>query len=254
MTLHISKFGQGKPLVLIHGFAFSSQVFSNLVASLSHKYTCYLVDLPGFGQSNYKPYTLESIVNDLAIQLPKKVDLLGWSLGATIGLAYASKNKTRVGKLILVASNPKFLQSTENNVWPGMERDEFTKFKNLCYQDLTKALNSFIVLQFAKNNINRIEFKKIKKIVNSKSITYSAAINGLDILAYSDLREMYKELMVPSLSIYGNCDQLVPIDLINKMAVIKQKNSNIEVIDGAAHVPFISHYNEFKLKVDNFLC
>ncbi len=43
--------GEGKPLIILHGWGSSSNVMMPLAQQLGKKRTCYLVDFPGFGRS-----------------------------------------------------------------------------------------------------------------------------------------------------------------------------------------------------------
>ncbi len=61
--LHYEKYGAGKPLILVHGFAGSTYTWRELIPLLSEHYTLYAVDLPGFGLSDKSPeanYKLQS--------------------------------------------------------------------------------------------------------------------------------------------------------------------------------------------------
>ncbi len=44
-------FGEGSPLVLVHGTPFSSYVWRTIARELAHRHTVYLYDLLGYGQS-----------------------------------------------------------------------------------------------------------------------------------------------------------------------------------------------------------
>ncbi len=60
--------GQGYPLVLFHGWGFDHRIWADLAPLLSACYTVYLVDLPGFGQTNFMEWA--EFKHVLLMQLP----------------------------------------------------------------------------------------------------------------------------------------------------------------------------------------
>ena len=97
------------PIIFIHGYSFSADVWEKVLARLPNKYTAYAYDLRGFGDS-FKPdkgHTFSDYVEDLAQfmdakQISKSV-LVGHSLGAIFLQDFAVAYPERV--LALVLSN-----------------------------------------------------------------------------------------------------------------------------------------------------
>ncbi|EDP74585.1 alpha/beta hydrolase [Hydrogenivirga sp. 128-5-R1-1] len=86
--------------VFIHGWAFSSRVFNRCRG--------IKVELPGHGR-NTEPYkNLESVVESLALSLPGRHDIVGWSLGGTLALMLAMKYPAKVNRLFLIGTSPYF--------------------------------------------------------------------------------------------------------------------------------------------------
>jgi pimeloyl-ACP methyl ester carboxylesterase len=122
--LHYEISGQGKTVVLLHGFMASSRYWHRVVAMLSKRYRVVAIDLLGFGDSP-KPgcsrydYTahIESIDATLtAIGIRQRFVLVGHSMGALIALRYARLHAERVSRLVL-ANMPIYLtkqQAKEN--------------------------------------------------------------------------------------------------------------------------------------------
>jgi pimeloyl-ACP methyl ester carboxylesterase len=50
-TVHWDRFGDGTPLVLLHGTPFSSYVWRHAVRALGDRYTVHVWDMPGYGAS-----------------------------------------------------------------------------------------------------------------------------------------------------------------------------------------------------------
>jgi haloalkane dehalogenase len=102
-------FGTGPPLVLLHGFPFSSLTYRHLVRHLQHHFTCYAVDTPGAGVSEWSEKydfhfrsqadTLRQFVDAIEGQ---SYSILGHDSGATLARLLALRDPGRVGRLILI--------------------------------------------------------------------------------------------------------------------------------------------------------
>lgn len=251
LPLHIKKIGQGAPMCLLHGFGFNHTAFKSLVERLSDKYQFYLVDLPGFGQSVYAPYTLDSLMKALHQQLPSGTHWLGWSLGGTIALAYANQYPKAVKKLMLVATNPCFVSGCE---WPSMDERIFNEFVTLCETALPKALKHFLALQFPAAKIDKSLYLLLKKQINASNLTTKSAINALMILQNSDFRDIYAQLTCPVLTLLGGTDQLIPRQLYECLSNGHHDNKKVMLFEKSAHIPFLTEETRFITLMDDFLC
>jgi pimeloyl-ACP methyl ester carboxylesterase len=122
-TIHYTKQGTGKPLILVHGFAGSTYTWRDLIPLLADYYTVYAYDVLGFGLSD-KPsdgdYGMKSHGDSLigfmdALNLPSAT-LIGHSMGGVI-IGYAAlASPSRVDKLVMIEpgfytdKTPAFLQ------------------------------------------------------------------------------------------------------------------------------------------------
>jgi pimeloyl-[acyl-carrier protein] methyl ester esterase len=102
--------GQRPVLVLLHGWAMSSAVWTCLLPALAEHYRLELIDLPGHGRNaGLAMEGIEGCVDYLDRILPESAHLLGWSLGGLIALRFAQRLPDRVAGLSLVASSPCFV-------------------------------------------------------------------------------------------------------------------------------------------------
>lgn len=108
ITLNYRTSGNGPtPIIFLHGYSFSADVWEKVLAKLPGKYTAYAYDLRGFGDSS-KPdsgYAFSDYVEDLAqfmdaMKIPKAV-LVGHSLSAIFLQDFGVKYPDRVLALIL---------------------------------------------------------------------------------------------------------------------------------------------------------
>jgi pimeloyl-ACP methyl ester carboxylesterase len=108
--IHYFTAGQGDPLVVLHGGGGDARTWLNNIAALSEKYTVYVPDLPGYGESQplngyYYIPELSEFVDSFSDNLGlDNFHLVGHSLGGGIALNYALESPHRIRKLVLVSS------------------------------------------------------------------------------------------------------------------------------------------------------
>ena len=99
--------GQGRPLVLVHGFGGELNGWRPLVSSLGLGRPVLAVDLPGHGQSAALAPSLDTyadaVAEALAAEGVTEADLVGHSLGAAIAATLAGRAALEVRSLLLLA-------------------------------------------------------------------------------------------------------------------------------------------------------
>lgn len=109
MQMYYTKVGQGEPIVFLHGWGCDGSIFLPIVQHV-RSHSCYLVDLPGFGNSPMPP-TEGWNVTDYAMALYSLIDslnlspvtIVGHSFGCRVAMVFAAMYPQCVGKLLLVA-------------------------------------------------------------------------------------------------------------------------------------------------------
>ena len=102
--------GQGKPLLLLHGFGADKDNWTRVARYLTPRFHVYAVDLPGYGEST-RPAAAEAdighqllYVSEIAAALGlDHFDLGGNSMGGWIAGAYAAAHPEQVNSLWLLA-------------------------------------------------------------------------------------------------------------------------------------------------------
>ena len=183
-----------------------------------------IIDLPGFGKSK-EPDTVLSIydyanlVHDLISNLEiKNIILIGHSFGGKIALAYASKYK--VEKLVLLASP---FKSKENKI--NIRTKVLKKLKKV------PGLNK--LEEFAKKHIGSTDYK------NASGIMREILVKHVNL----DITEDVKKITCPTLIIWGDNDECVPVSdgkLLEKLI----KDSGLIVFEGCTHYAYLERLDQ----------
>jgi pimeloyl-ACP methyl ester carboxylesterase len=112
IRIYTETYGQGEPLLLLHGNGQSIKNFKAQIKEFSKTYQVIAVDTRGQGKSIdtlTQYFSYELFANDMVELLDsmnlKKVNLLGWSDGGNTGLLIAIKYPEYINKLILMGAN-----------------------------------------------------------------------------------------------------------------------------------------------------
>lgn len=261
MTKHIENYkymyikvtGQGSDLVMLHGWSMHSAVWHDLADSLARHFTLHLVDLPGHGQSDWQPDTLElnTLINNLANELPETAYWLGWSLGGLISIAFADSFADRVEKLILMSATPCFVQATD---WRfAMDQSVFKAFSNNLEDDQTATLQRFLLLQARGSQYSRDTIRQLMQKLSSEKPPVAEALQaGLKLLIEIDLRSQFSTLQCPVKMILGDRDRLIPKQMLDDAKLLNTKLET-SLLAGAGHAPFIAQAAQCQHEIEQFI-
>ncbi|MFK5948997.1 MAG: pimeloyl-ACP methyl ester esterase BioH [Methylococcales bacterium] len=240
IKIHKEIYGQGQPIVLIHGWAMHTGIWRKFAQQLAQYYQVTCLDLPGHGLSEtVEPYDLDHISQALVEVMPASPGcVLGWSLGASVAINLAEQYPQRVNSLILMAGNPHFV---EGQNWAGVKAKVLDDFANNLQLNCQLTLIRFLALQVNTLGNGKEILKQLKQAIQEcESPTEQVLQRGLDILKHADLRPALLALTCQIIVIQGDKDSLIPIQTSQDIKALKPA-SNINIIKGAGHVPFLSH-------------
>jgi len=252
MSLHVEVSGHGAPLVMLHGWGMHGGVWGDVVQRLEADFQLHTVDLPGCGGAPALATTnLDTLVCTLSEHFSEPVHLCGWSLGGQVALHWALREPAKIVKLIVVASTPCFSARED---WPcGMSREVLEKFAAELEQDHAATLRRFIALQLRGSENERGLLSTLREKLFSRGEPDKEALRaGLAILRDIDQRGELAAIRQPTLVIAGQRDKLTPPEASNYLAHALS-NARLVEIAGAAHVPFLSHPEQFVETVKGFL-
>jgi pimeloyl-[acyl-carrier protein] methyl ester esterase len=242
--------GQGKDLVLVHGWGMNGAVWNQTVEVLKTHHRVHVVDLPGYGHSaGCHASNLEEIAQQLLAQAPKDAIWLGWSLGGLVATYMALHHTDYVSKLITVASSPKFAAS---RLWRGIQPQVLAVFTEQLVDDFQLTIERFMALQAMGSPTARQDVKQLKQAVLSRPTPNpQSLLAGLEMLADVDLRDQLPKISVPFLRLYGRLDGLVPIKVAKDTEELAT-DSECYIFSQSSHAPFMTEANSFCQQILQF--
>ncbi|MBX5436793.1 MAG: 2-succinyl-6-hydroxy-2,4-cyclohexadiene-1-carboxylate synthase [Alicyclobacillaceae bacterium] len=130
VNLYVRSWGEGPPLLALHGFTGSGLVWQALAGRLSGVCRLVAVDLLGHGLSDAPVdaarYQMNEAVHDLLDLMDqlghREFDCLGYSMGGRLALALACRAPARIRRLLLESASPGLASAAERA--ERVQRDE----------------------------------------------------------------------------------------------------------------------------------
>ena len=225
-SLHMSysDVGNGRVIIFLHGWGTSKDTYSELILTLSKKYRCISIDLPGFGKSDViEDLTLikiSRIINKVIRKIGvKKFYLIGHSLGGAVTLVYASRYQEKINKIVLISPFVTFKQ---------FSRSVFYLIRHLIPFLVTK------ILSFKNPNL---------RAVNAIKIVYM--LSSMDL--YKILRKVRKDILI----IFGTHDGLLSMKPLEPIFGVFN-NIHLSIYQDVRHFMFSYNAHDLAEKIDLF--
>lgn len=223
INLYYETYGEGEPLLVIHGNGGSINDFIYQIPFFAKSYKVILADSRARGKSIDKGDSLsyELITDDLNALLDtlhlKNCNVIGWSDGGINGLLLALRHPDKVKKLAITGAN----------LWPE-----------------ATAVDPFIY-KWARNY-----YDSLKRLPTTPNIKESIKLTRL--LAFEphiDIKQL-KNIKCPTLVIGGDHDVILPQHTL----LIAQSipNSYLWILPNSGHSTPIFYREIFNTEVDNF--
>ncbi len=242
MSIHYQIIGKGKPIVLLHGWAFHSGIWAKLVAAAQEHYQLHLIDMPGFGLSQRLIFSssLQENIKLLLPYLPPKAAYLGWSMGGLLALQVALSYPDRVSHLLLVNSTPCFVEKV---TWQGVSFAEWQRFYHQVSEYPTKALKSFILSGLASTTTQKHHYQTLQQqLIDYGLAQKNSLLNGLTALAKTDLSNNLSEVNCPTAFCIGDTDHLTPNNHLPATKLVKNAGHFLPWTDTDIVIEWISDY------------
>lgn len=247
--IYFKVYGEGKPVVLLHGFLENSKIWNNFIPHLKNKLQVICIDLFGHGKTPIfgEIHTMEAMAEVVSHVLDYlKIDttsLIGHSMGGYVGMAFLEKFPKKVDAILLLNSTT--LPDSEER---KKERDQVAKIA-------TKHKEVFIKMAVTKlfAEENREIFKKaiahsIEEAMHMSSESIKASVQGMKIR--KNRTEILKNHTGKKWIITGKEDSLISYSSIQKVA--EQTQAKLISLP-YGHMSYIEQKEEIKQYLKDFL-
>ena len=241
IDINITRQGEGEPVLLLHGWGCTGEIFKHIASVLSTAYTTYSFDFPGFGASGeptevwgVEKYTqmVEAFVKENGIERPA---LMGHSFGGRVSIVFASRNE--VSRLVLVDAAGVKPKRPLKYYWKVYT---FKAMKWLCNTFLPKEKAQAIIDSRRKgagssdyNNASPMMRAILSKVVNE------------------DLTHLMPAIKAPTLLFWGNLDTATPLSDAKTMERLIP-DAGLVVAHGTGHFSFLENAGLFTAVIKNF--
>ena len=257
VRLHVSDAGEGRPIVLIHGWPLSDEMYEYQYNDLINKnFRVIGITLRGFGKSDkpYGNYSYDIHALDIKKVLAKldikNAVLGGFSMGGSIALRYVSLyNGAHVAKLALFgAAAPIWTQRKDfpYNI-PQSAVDDLIKLNNT---DRPKLLSDFGKIFSATETALNEGICNWLNNINLSASSYATA-QCLIALRDTDLRSDLGKILIPTVIMHGKKDKICSFDLAEQMKA-GISNSHIVAFENSGHSMFLEETHKFNEELIKF--
>jgi non-heme chloroperoxidase len=244
VELHYEDHGEGKPVLLIHGYPLSGASWENqLPALLAAGKRVITYDRRGFGRSSQttKGYDYDTFAHDLhrlieTIDL-RDVALVGFSMGGGEVARYLGTfGSKRISKAVFISSVPPYLLKTPDNP-EGIDAEVFAGIQNAAAADRYAFFTEFF-----KNfyNTDVLLGKRVSEQAVQASWNIAAGASAIASVAcvptwHTDFRKDLARIDVPTLVIHGDADRILPIAVSGQRTAKLVKGARYVVVKDGPH-------------------
>ena len=262
VLLHVKDVGTGKPVVLIHGWPLTGDMFEyQSLALIEAGYRVVTYDRRGFGQSGHPAsgYDYNTFADDLASVLDgldiRGATLVGFSMGGGEVARYLSRHGTeRVAKAVLISSVVPYLLKDSSNS-DGVDQSVFEDMKAQIRKDRFAFLQTFSKMFYGVGWVTSpvsdalLDWTFVLAVMASPKAT----IDCVDAFGKTDFRPDLASFTIPTLVIHGTGDKTVPIDPSGRAAAKGIKGAKLIEYDGEPHGLFATVPDRLNKDLLNFI-
>jgi pimeloyl-ACP methyl ester carboxylesterase len=229
--IHYRTLGTGTPVILLHGFCESNEIWGVFANMLAQRCKVIIPDLPGFGKSTLPPTPFS--IGDIATRMWQWIDelgiknpiVVGHSLGGYVALSMAHQRITEIPGLCLMHSTAK------------PDTDEKKQNRNKTIDFVTKNGVEAYIKTFVPGlffNKQSPAMKEVFAIANTTPketlLAYTAAMRDRE-----NRRKVLDDFTGPVLIIAGEKDEVIPLDTLMDQAVQPNKG-RLSILSDTGHM------------------
>lgn len=233
--------GEGKPIILLHGWGCNSSTFKPLTQFLQKNHMVFALDFPGFGKSdmpkspwdvgNYSAF-LKKFMEQICL---KKTDIIAHSFGGRVAIKLAAEQPELVNKLILVSS-------------AGIKPRRAFKY----YFKTILAKTGKLIAKILGTPGDKIKNWIYHHIASQDFQSAGPMRKTLIKIISEDLYPLLEKILAPTLLIWGEKDMETPVYMGKKMER-EISDAGLVILKNAGHYSYLEQFQSFCVIINNFL-
>lgn len=186
MLLHSKIEGEGKPLLIIHGFLGMSDNWKTLAAQyVELGFQVHAIDLRNHGKSFHANewgynYMMQDVVDYCEFHRLKNISVIGHSMGGKVAMLLATTYPDLVEKLIVADIGPKYYAPHHQTILEALNAVDFSvkPSRTDVEQIVSQYITDFGTKQFLLKNLYWIEPGQLGFRFNLKVFTENPSVIG----------------------------------------------------------------------------
>ncbi len=258
VDLHYEDHGDGRPVVLAHGWPLSGRSWERQLGPLvAAGYRVIAYDRRGFGRSaqpwhGYDPDTLAADLHRLLTGLDlADVTLVGSGMGGgEVVRCLTRHGAARVSGLVLASSLTPYLRRGYDNPGGAWDDRVIADLEAGARADRLAAVDDYLRRAFG-GHLGAAEHAYHRDIAAGASPKGTA--DCVDVSARTDHRTDLAAVTVPTLVLHGSADAIAPLEATGRPTHALLPSGSLVVLDGAPHAANLTHPEAFNRALLGFL-
>jgi non-heme chloroperoxidase len=262
VRIHYCDWGSGKPVILIHGWPSTSQMWEYQLAELAKAGLRVIAyDRRGFGRSSvpFQAYGYDALAADLNEVIEQlglnDVTLVGFSMGGGEVVRYLSRyGGGRISRIVLMSAVTPYLAKANDNP-DGVPTEVFDGITAGLMNDRPGFLDTFGKVFFGVSLLSHpvsdafLQHFRTLSTLSSAHATLECAAS----FAYTDFRQDLAAVTMPCLIIHGDADKTVPIEASGARTAEAIPHAQYLVYGGAPHGLWYTHKEQLNADLLAFI-
>ncbi len=241
--------GTGRPLMLLHSLLADRSSFDRVAPMLARTHRVYLLDLPGFGESDFVDGGLDAVADRVAagiraLALTDKPILLGNGYGGFVALNTVLRHPDLAERVVLADCGAAFSEpgrAAFRGMSAAVEKGGLSAIADV-------AMRRLFAPEYQAEHPELVAERR-QRFLGLSTTTFHAAAASLATL---DLRPQLRGMTLPALVLVGEMDEATPSPMSVELAA-GLPAATLQILPGLAHVPQLQAPDRFLAAIEGFI-
>lgn len=234
LAISFERAGTGPPVVLLHGYVGDGpSLWRHQIDALSDSYTVIAWDAPGAGESADPPedFGIEGYAACLArfmeVLALGPAHVVGLSFGGALAIAFQRRHGSLTTSLVLASAYAGWRGSLDGEAAEARLAQAYRLSERSAHEFAATLLPTMFALPVAPADVEAFRV--------AMEAFHPAGFRAMALASAEDLRDILPSIGVPTLLVYGDCDERAPIVVAEHLNGAID-GSRLVVLPGAGHV------------------